>query len=155
MFLVLALSACAAAPEEVVVEEPDTTEADIAAIREVVNTFYSTRMPEDLDAQMEIFADDAQVHRNGAGVLVGKEEIRSVFEWGFDRWDFDFTIDVRDVQVSGDLGYLINTFALARTEQNGEVNYYYGSAMWILQRQADSTWKITRYIWNNRPQEQV
>ena len=70
MFVVVAFVACAPAPEEVVVEEPDTTEADIAAIREVVNTFYSTRMAEDLDAQMEIFADDAEVHRNGAAVVL-------------------------------------------------------------------------------------
>jgi ketosteroid isomerase-like protein len=162
MIVVLGFVPCAPAPEEVVVEEPDTTEpdttepdtteADIAAIREVVGGFYADRTEGNLEAEMELFAANAQVHRNQAPVLSGEDEIRTAFAWFHEHYDIvEFPFDPEEVLVSGDLGYLLNTFSIVRNDPDGETRTYYGSAIWILRRQDDGSWKITRYMWNDRP----
>ena len=151
MFVVLAFVACAPAPEEVVVEEPDTTETDIAAIREVVAAYHDSMEAEDLDAHMAVFADDSEIHRNSESVVFGKDSIRAVGAREFEQYDWDFEFSSEEVEAAGDLGYYLGAYHLIQPAQDGETQTYYGSTMVILRRQADGIWKITRYMWNNRP----
>jgi uncharacterized protein (TIGR02246 family) len=153
MFVVLASTACAPAAEEVEVEEPDTTEADIAAIREVVNAFHDTMEVKDLDAHMALFADDYQLHRDGESVVFEKEAIREVGRHNLEQYDWDFEYISEEVEVSGDLGYYLGTHELTRTSQAGDTISGAGSTMVILRRQDDGAWKITRYMYNSRPLE--
>lgn len=147
----LAFVACAPTTEEVVVEEPDTTEADIAAIREVVATYHDTMEAEDLDAHMAVYADDCELHANGEAVAVGKEAIRRVGARNFRQFDWDFEFASEEVEAAGDLGYYLGIYTLVQPDEGGETRTYHGSTMVILRRQADGAWKITRYMWNNRP----
>jgi uncharacterized protein (TIGR02246 family) len=151
ILVALALVACAPATEEVVVEEPDTTEADIAAIREVVATYHDTMEAEDLDAHMATYADDCELHANGEPVAVGKEEIRRVGARNFRQFDWDFEFSSEEVDAVGDLGYYLGINTVTQPDEDGETRTYHGSTMVILRRQADGAWKITRYMWNNRP----
>jgi uncharacterized protein (TIGR02246 family) len=153
MVAVLAFVACAPAPEQVVGEEPDTTEADIAAIREVVATYHDSMEAEDLDAHMATYADDCELHRSAEPVVVGMDRIRAVAERNFERFDWGFEFSSEEVEASGDLGYYLGEYKLTHPDPDGETLTYYGSTMVILRRQADGAWKITRYMYNNRPGE--
>ena len=108
-------------------------------------------MADDLDAEMDTWADDAQFHRSGRSVVIGKEAIRSVVADDIEQYDWSFTYSSEDVGAAGDLGYYLGTYMLTRTDQSGEAGTFYGSTMMILRRQADGTWKITRYMFNTRP----
>jgi ketosteroid isomerase-like protein len=152
--LVAFLLASRTAEQPTAVEEPDTTEADIAAIKEVVNAYHDTMEVEDLDAHIALFADDYQVHRDGESVVFGKEAIREVGIQSFEQYDWDFEFSSEEVQASVELGYYLGTYELNRFNQAGDSLTGFGSTMVILQRQADGTWKITRYMYNSRPREQ-
>jgi uncharacterized protein (TIGR02246 family) len=155
MIVVLALAACAPAAEQVVVEEPDTTEADIEAINEVVDTYFETMELEDLDAHMALWAEDGVLHRNALPVVSGTAAIRASVVDLFEQLDWDFTRTDVEVDAAEDLGYHLSRYTLVHpaTEDRDEITYY-GSTMVILRRQSDGTWKISRYIWNNRGPDQ-
>jgi len=68
-----------------------------------------------------------------------------------ERFGWEFTFGSEEVEAAGDLGYYLATFTLTQTDESGEARTYYGSQIAILRRQAEGTWKITRYMWNNRP----
>ncbi len=150
MFIVL-VAACAPAPQEVVIEEGPSVEADRESIRGVVNAHWDARMAEDLEAEMDTWADDAQLHRNSLTVLSGKEAIRAFAADEVEQYDWEWEFTSEEVDATGDLGFHLGTFTLTQTDQSGEARTYYGSTMLILRRQSDGAWKISRYMWNNRP----
>jgi ketosteroid isomerase-like protein len=65
----------------------------------VVQAFYDAANAEDIDAFMELVADDAEIDWGREGLVTGKENIRSRTEVLF--LDFDFTFVLSDFQVDG------------------------------------------------------
>ena len=65
----------------------------------VVQAFYDAANAEDIDAFMELVADDAEIEWGREGLVTGKENIRSHAEVLF--LDFDFTFVLSDFQVDG------------------------------------------------------
>lgn len=65
----------------------------------VVQAFYDAANAEDIDAFMELVADDAEIEWGREGLVTGKENIRNRAEVLF--LDFDFTFMLSDFQVDG------------------------------------------------------
>jgi ketosteroid isomerase-like protein len=65
----------------------------------VVQAFYDAANAEDIDAFMELVADDAEIEWGREGLVIGKENIRRHAEVLF--LDFDFTFVLSDFQVDG------------------------------------------------------
>ena len=65
----------------------------------VVQAFYDAANAEDIDAFMELIADDAEIEWGREGLVIGKENIRRHAEVLF--LDFDFTFVLSDFQVDG------------------------------------------------------
>jgi ketosteroid isomerase-like protein len=65
----------------------------------VVQAFYDAANAEDIDAFMELVADDAEIEWGREDLVIGKENIRRHAEALF--LDFDFTFVLSDFQVDG------------------------------------------------------
>jgi ketosteroid isomerase-like protein len=65
----------------------------------LVQAFYDAANAEDIDAFMELVADDAEIEWGREGLVIGKEDIRRHAEVLF--LDFDFTFVLSDFQVDG------------------------------------------------------
>jgi ketosteroid isomerase-like protein len=65
----------------------------------VVQALYDAASAEDIDAFMELVADDAEIEWGREGLVIGKENIRRHAEALF--LDFDFTFVLSDFQVDG------------------------------------------------------
>jgi ketosteroid isomerase-like protein len=65
----------------------------------VIQAFYDAANAEDIDAFMELVADDAEIEWGREGLVIGKENIRRHAEALF--LDFDFTFVLSDFQMDG------------------------------------------------------
>jgi uncharacterized protein (TIGR02246 family) len=150
MFVVLAFAACAPAAEEVVVEEPDTTAADIAAIQALVEAWSTTYDLEDPEPYMALYAEDAELWANWGPILHGRDAIRS---WVVENFiEGSMTSSSKEREVIGGVAYDFGTFELATVPGEGEeARTIYGKYVLVMHRQADGSWKVARYMWNNTP----
>ena len=158
MFIVLAFVACAPAAEEAVVEEPDTTEADIEAVRAQSERLNAAFASGDLDAFMALMAEDAVLMPPNEPSITGRVAVRSLLGGFFD--EFIITLDslvLEEIVVAGDWAFVRDSYATTLTPKvGGGAVQANGKNIWIWNRQADGSWRIARNIWNsdNAPAEQ-
>jgi uncharacterized protein (TIGR02246 family) len=149
MLAVFTFAACAPPPEEVVVEEPDTTEADIAAVEQIAVDWNAAYAAEDVEALVSFFTDDAVRIPANEPALIGKDAVRTWFQGQFDQFIVDTESTLVDVRVSGDLAYFWGTWAGSNTPREGgqpvEAN---GSFVGVAERQADGSWKTIFNSWS-------
>jgi len=151
LLVVLAFVACAPAAEEVVVEEPDTTEADVAAIEGLVDELVRVALAGDAEAFAALYADDAIMMAPESPDVVGIEALRSWMEEGFAAFSVDaFDMVSEETVVSGDWAYdrgtITETLTPTGSEESMALAFRY---MMVLQRQAAGSWKIARFIANS------
>ncbi len=150
-FVVLAFVACAPPPaEEVVVEEPDTTEADLAAVQALVEAWSTSFDLQNPESYLDLLSEDAKFLPQGAPILEGKEAIGA---WIAEHFlDGTMTVSSEEREVMGAFAYDLGTFGLSPIPQEGEQpRTIYGKYVLIMRRQADGSWKLARYIWNFTP----
>jgi uncharacterized protein (TIGR02246 family) len=141
--LVVAFAACVPASE-------DTTEADVAAINQVVGDYARALNAEDTDGVVAAFADAAVLMPTNSPALTGKEAIRSSFQGYFGQTAYDLTFAVVEVVVAGDWAFARTTVSGTTTLiTGGEPNQVSSKTIFVLQRQDDGSWKIGRYIFNS------
>jgi uncharacterized protein (TIGR02246 family) len=151
MFAVLAFVACSTPPaEEVVVEEPDTTEADLAAIQELVDAWSTMFDLQNPDPYLALFTDDAQFLWPETATIEGKAAIR---EWTLDNFlDGEVTYVSEERKVLGDFAYDLGTVVFLPTPEEGEEQRTLtGRYLLFAGRQVDGSWKLTRYLWQFAP----
>ncbi len=151
LFVVLAFVACAPAAEEAVVEDPDTTEADVAAIEGLFDELVRVAVAGDAEALAAFFADDAIFMAPNAPNVVGIEALRASFESAFAERSFD-AIDwvSEETEVAGDWAYNRGSYTETTTPAGSEESMTSTlKYMMVLQRQADGSWKIARFINSN------
>ncbi len=103
----------------------------------------------DFDAFLTYFADDAVWMPTDGPPVVGEDAFR---EWGRHFAEANRPIHFTtsdEVVVDGNLAF--DRFTLTTAEEStgtGESNESTLQGLWILQRRANGSWKIVRYIWN-------
>ncbi|MGD2121643.1 MAG: DUF4440 domain-containing protein, partial [Gemmatimonadota bacterium] len=84
---------------------PDTSEADLQAIRAITDNFDVAVNADDYNALAELYDDDAIRMPAGAPPQIGKEAIREWFRLEAAARAIEIDNVVRDAQVFGDWGY--------------------------------------------------
>lgn len=104
----------------------------------------------DAAAIADLYTDDAELFIPGAPVIVGKDAIHEAWKNIVASGGNTVTIDVREVQESGDLAY--DTGRFTATAPDGSI---LNTGKWIViwQRQANSGWKVHRDFmhWDTPP----
>jgi len=135
------------------------TEADIAAIKEVLNQFAVACNTGDFDLWISLWADDGVQMPPDENSVIGKEQIREANKPGFDQITLDIAItSIEDVKVYGDLGLTHCNYTLAVTPKAGGETVIAepdGKALTLYERQSDGSWKIIYDCGNSNVQPTV
>jgi uncharacterized protein (TIGR02246 family) len=123
--------------------------ADEAAIRAVDSTWFAAHNAGDADAVAALYADDAVVSAPGAPPARGSAAIgKAIAKDVADVKAGGFTLvasPTADIGVSGDLGWIWNTFTV--TDKSG-ATVDAGKYLTLAARK-DGRWRIIRDIWNS------
>ena len=119
-------------------------EADIAAIRQVLDRYQLAVNTNDMDLFMTCWADDAKRMEPDWDVIVGKEKIKERFKLFFDHLNMDIaSYGEIEVGVADDLGFAMGNFMIeSALLEGGPTSYLDCKVSDIYKRQADGSWKI-------------
>ncbi|HJR33637.1 MAG TPA: SgcJ/EcaC family oxidoreductase [Gemmatimonadales bacterium] len=141
--LILLLLACASAPPAA------DGAADEAALRAVDSAWFTAVNAGDLDGVTALYAEHAVVSVPGAPPARGSEAVRGVLGKDIDNASKGGVKLVpgadAEVGVSGDLGWIWNTFTV--TDKAG-ATVDAGKYLTLAERK-DGKWRIIRDIWNS------
>ena len=128
-------------------------EADITAIKEVLNQYAVGCCNGDFDLWMSLWTIDGTQMPPDAPALIGDEKIRDGMKPGFDQMNMELTIlSIDDVKIYGDLGLTRCIYTLKMTPKKGgeTINVMDpGKALTLYERQAEGNWKIVYDCFNS------
>ena len=128
-------------------------EADINALKEVLNQYAIGCNTGDFDLWISLWADDGVQMPPGAPTRVGKEQIRAAMQPAFDQMDLDIALQgIQEAKVYGDLGLTRCTYTLKMTPKTGgeTINAMPdGKALTLYAKQSDGSWKIVYDCFNS------
>ena len=128
-------------------------EADITAIKEVLNQYAVTANAGDWDGWISLWADDGVQMPPGDPARIGKEQIRAGMKPEFDQLDIDIVIrSIEDARIYGDLGFTRCIYTLKATPKAGGETIDVmpeGKALTLYERQPDGSWKIVYDCFNS------
>jgi uncharacterized protein (TIGR02246 family) len=120
-------------------------EADVAAVKEVLNQYAVAVNSGDLDSWISLWADDGTRMAPNTPPEVGKDVIGENAKPVFDTFDLDVTIHIEEAQVQGDWGLIRSSYSLKLTPKAGGDEIVVepdGKALTLVERQSDGSWKI-------------
>ena len=124
--------------------------ADVQAILDFEQTVYAAQIAGDIDAWMSSFAEDVTVFQPNIPPLTGKLAIRQFNTPIFEQFDLHESSDDREVVAAGDWAYIRSHWTWIQTPRDGgEEVKDTGNSIWILRRQPNGSWKISRVVYNS------
>ena len=127
----------------------DTTEADVQAIRSIVDAFDVAIIAGDFEALAELYDEDGIRMPADAPPQIGRAAIREWFRGEAEQNQIEIDNVVVDAQVFGDWGYSWGTSSGLLTPRNGDAPMVIDSKwLAVTRRQADGSWKTYRDIFN-------
>lgn len=123
---------------------------DIEAIRQLAEAWRSGWLAGDVDSLLSLYADEPVLMPQDQPVVAGKDAIRSLYEAVLREFDFQSEGTVKEVVVSGDLGYFWSVYTLMATPKaGGEAMKVSGKSLFIVRRQPGGGWRIARLMDNS------
>ena len=142
LVLVVASTACQPPAEEEA--SGALSDADIAAIRNTIESFVQANLASDWAAAAALFTEDAVRMPQNAPMIVGRAAILASMEAEpmiYTQWsNTPLEIDGR-----GDLAYARGTYSLTVADMPQTVGKY----VWLLRQQPDGSWLAAAGIWNH------
>ena len=133
-------------------EEPRSihdTAADEEALRTIVAQNAASFTTGDLEAILDLYAEDTVQMPPDTPAIMGKQDLRDALGVFLEQYAVELTANVQDVRVSGDLAYARVSFEQSTTPRDGgETIHEVGKWVLISQREAGGEWKIVSEIWN-------
>ena len=130
------------------------TAKDEAAIRTIVTDVYGAKVNANNAASYanELFADDvlwappdAPDRTNKAGIQVGMQNT-------FDKFTLAVQPTVEEIRVYGEFAYAIGNVDVKLTPKaGGDIVPLKFRIFWLLTKQTNGKWLISRQIWNKKP----
>jgi len=141
---VLALSGSLAAQSE--------DEATVRARFDQLNDAFSAR---DLETVYAMYTDNMVRIPPGQPAVVGLDAFREQMAAALEETDYVLDeYEVRRIEVSGDLAYILATYTEHFTPKaGGETTYSSGRWATMWHRQSDGSWKVAAEIWNLAPED--
>ena len=151
--VLLCLLAVACAPpaeqEEPSGEQAMTTEADVAAIRDVMDRWTIALNTEDTDAMLALLTEDTQHLGPNEPALRGHAAVGSWFDAMFAEEGAPvFSIETTDVRVASDWAVGQGVYSWTVPAEGGEEMTVPGKWMILFERGADGAWRAASTIWN-------
>ena len=118
--------------------------SDVAKVYEVWNEYVAAAHDGDLERWMSMWIEDGIQMPPDVPRRVGKEQIRTGMQPGFDLFDMkNMIIQTEEVRILGDRAYSHGTYTFDMTpKEGGETTSFSGKFLDILEKQVDGSWKI-------------
>jgi uncharacterized protein (TIGR02246 family) len=123
---------------------------DEAAIKKLAEDWRNGWDRSDTEVLLSLFTDDPVLMPQGQPAVTGKNAIRTLYQTFFKEFTVKGEGKVVEVEVSVDLGYFWNSYTLTATPKaGGEQIKAEGKTVFIVRRQNNNSWKISRLIDNS------
>ena len=123
-----------------------TPEEDKEIIKNTVQTFHEDLNTLNLDTAFSKFTEDAVIKIQEGNAHEGLSEIKKINWVRALEWD----AQIIDVYGNGDLAYVWESFTLLLDFEGHEREK--GDIVFILRKQKDNSWLISKWISNSNPQ---
>jgi uncharacterized protein (TIGR02246 family) len=128
-------------------------EADITAIKDMLNRYANITSAGDWDQWISLWADDGVQMPPDYPARIGKEQIRAGMKPLFDQLNLDIVIQsIEDAKIYGDFGFTRCIYTLKATPKAGGETFDVmpeGKALTLYERQPDGSWKIVYDCFNS------
>lgn len=152
--LVCLAFACERRSQEVGKESKADIEADVTAIKALINKWGQLSDADDIDGIMSVFyAENSILMPPNESIYKGKEAIRLLYqEYRKSNKDHYDSSVVEDVRVSGDLAVArgMDT-GITTPRSGGEAVKFNQKWLMVFERQSDGAWKCISEMWNENP----
>jgi uncharacterized protein (TIGR02246 family) len=150
VFLLCFAFSCKQQVEEVAEEPAVNVEADVQAIKTLINESSRAWNEGDYEGFMAIIDEDAMFLPPNALPFGGIETIRSIYRTEFGSFDFDVTITTEEIHVSGDLAFSLDNWKGSFNPKDGsEPVIFDNKNLVIYKRQIDGSWKTWRAAYSS------
>jgi uncharacterized protein (TIGR02246 family) len=113
------------------------------AIQAAVTRYVTASNRGDVDALMELYAEDAVLLPPNHEPIEGREAIGEFWRRGTDQ---GLEVSTLRIETDGKIGYLVGRYRLPATAGEPADS---GKYVMCLQRQSDGSWRLTADIWNS------
>jgi uncharacterized protein (TIGR02246 family) len=142
IILLFIVSGCEQSERVLIVPKADV-EADIQAIRDIVEKWEIAFNSSDTDKIMSFYSEDAVKIPPNKPAVIGKKAIRDGYKKIFEDYTFKEEQDITAIQVDGNLAYTNTSYSfLATPKTGGELSKTKGNWIRIFGKQDDETWKV-------------
>ncbi len=123
---------------------------DIRAIRELAEAWRSGWLAGDVGLLLSLFTEEPVLMPQDQPAIAGKGAIRPLYEAVMKDFDFQSEGAVKEVVVSGDMGYFWSAYTLTATPKAGGTPVKVsGKSLFIVRREPGGAWKIARLMDNS------
>jgi uncharacterized protein (TIGR02246 family) len=127
-------------------------EADEATLRSTVNQFLVAWNAADVASLETFYAEDAIEMQPDGAPHDGRKAIQDSHAAFFAQFTATQSATAMEVGVEGNLGFTRGTWGVRSTPKaGGPETSRTGKWMVLSKREADGSWKIWRWIWNEQP----
>lgn len=126
---------------------------DIDAVKRLADDWSAGWNNGDTGHLLSLFTDEPVLMPHSQPAVFGKDAIRALYDSIFEAYAIQGDGRIVEIEVSGDLGYFWSDYTLTATPRGGgEMVNETGKSIFIVKRQPDNSWKISRLIDNsNQP----
>ena len=136
--------------EEVAEEPAVDVEADVEAIKGIIDDILRTWNEGDYEGYIALFDEETVMLPPNAPTVSGMETIRSIYRTHFDSSDFDLSITTEEIHVCGDLAFSRDGWKGSLNPKDGsEPIVFDNKVLSIYKRQSDGSWKIWRGMYSS------
>ena len=144
----LLIAACSQAPAPAPAAAPDTSAADMAAIRANAEQYVAAWNAGDGATMGPLLAEDVVLMQPDGPPTVGREAILQGFAGAYDPANMVQTFTTDEVIVAGDYGYAIGTWNLD-PKPGAEDASRRGKWSALYRRGAAGAWQVYRWMYND------
>ena len=138
--------------EEAAEEPAVDVEADVEAIKAIIDDISRTWNEGDYEGNMALIDEEAMFLLANGPTLNGIEEIRSLYSNSFNMNTFDVTITTEEIHICGGLAFSRDNLKGSITPKDGsEPTVFDNKVITIYKKQTDGSWKEWRVIYNSNP----
>jgi ketosteroid isomerase-like protein len=155
LVLLLCVSFGCQQAEEVAEEPAVDVEADVKAIKSLIDDTSRAWYEGDYEGYMETIDEEAMFLSPNYPAIEGLETLRSIYQTELGSNNYELTITTEEILVSGDLAYSLGIWKGTVNPKDGSEPYVFNNKnLVIYKRQVDGSWKVFRAMYNsNTPSE--